>query len=73
MGWSVAPARVRLNATGAYEGRIESVVPVGMQRHLVIGIGNARIASTAGTTAPAPGETCRFDIDPDAIQIWPLH
>ena len=73
VGWSVAPARVRLNATGAYEGRIESVVPVGMQRHLVIGIGNARIASTAGTTAPAPGETCRFDIDPDAIQIWPLH
>jgi ABC-type Fe3+/spermidine/putrescine transport system ATPase subunit/ABC-type sulfate transport system permease component len=71
VGWSVAATRVRLGA-GPYRGRVESATPSGMQRQLVVCLGDARIGAIAGSDGFRLGEACALDIDADAIQVWPL-
>jgi ABC-type Fe3+/spermidine/putrescine transport system ATPase subunit/ABC-type sulfate transport system permease component len=71
VGWSLPSARVRLGEHGRYQGRVESVVPIGIERRLGIRFGNAVIHALSGPAMQAGG-ACRFDIDPDAVRIWPL-
>ncbi len=72
VGWSVPAARVRLGKLGRYQGRIEAIVPVGVERRIAIGFGKALIHAMAGGGELSVGNACRFDIDPDAVRVWPL-
>ena len=73
VGWTVSPARVRLSETGRYEGTVEAVTRVASGHQITLRFGDASIEVAAGYIDPLPGSTCRFDIDPDAVQIWPLQ
>ena len=72
VGWSVPSARIRLGERGRYQGRIESVVSIGVGRQIAIRFGNALIHALAGYAYHEAGGACRFDIDPDAVRVWPL-
>jgi ABC-type Fe3+/spermidine/putrescine transport system ATPase subunit/ABC-type sulfate transport system permease component len=72
VGWSVAPACVRLNESGRYDGVIEAVTHVASGHQIAVRFGDARIDAAAGYVDPPSGSICRFDIDPDAVRIWPL-
>ena len=72
VGWTVSPARVRLSETGRYNGSIEAVTRVAAGHQITIRFGEARIDAATGYIDPPPGSSCRFDIDPDAVRIWPL-
>jgi molybdate transport system permease protein len=72
VGWSMPVARVRLDAAGPYEGRIESVLALGEEWEVVVRIGEARLRIVAGSGPRTPGDLCRFNIDPNAVQVWPV-
>jgi ABC-type Fe3+/spermidine/putrescine transport system ATPase subunit/ABC-type sulfate transport system permease component len=72
IGWSVAPARVHLNAGGRYDGVVEGVIHAASGHQIAIRFGAARLDAAAGYIDPPPGSVCRFDIEPDAVRIWPL-
>ncbi|MGH6778310.1 MAG: ATP-binding cassette domain-containing protein [Bradyrhizobium sp.] len=72
VGWSVSPARVRLNETGCYDGVIEAVTHAASGHQIAMRFGNALIDLAAGYVDPPRGSACRFDIDADAVRIWPL-
>jgi ABC-type Fe3+/spermidine/putrescine transport system ATPase subunit/ABC-type sulfate transport system permease component len=72
VGWTVPATRVRLNEMGAYQGLIERVIAVGLERQVAIRFGDASINALAGSAVPPPGTLCRFDIDPDSVRVWPL-
>ena len=72
VGWAVSPARVHLSETGRYEGFVEAVTYMGSGHLIAVRFGDALIDIAAGYIDPPPGSTCRFDIDPDAVRIWPL-
>jgi hypothetical protein len=69
----VSPARVRLSETGCYEGTIEAVTRIASGHQITLGFGEASIEAAAGYVDPPPGSACRFDIDPDAVRVWPLE
>ena len=69
----MSPARVRLTETGRYEGTVEAVVRVASGHQITLRFGDASIDVAAGYIDPPPGTVCRFDIDPDAVRIWPLE
>ncbi len=73
VGWTVSPARVRLSETGRYAGTVEAVTRVASGHLIALRFGEASIELAAGYVDPPPGSTCRFDIDSDAVRIWPLH
>jgi ABC-type Fe3+/spermidine/putrescine transport system ATPase subunit/ABC-type sulfate transport system permease component len=73
VGWSVPAALVRLNDQGRYQGQIESVVAVGLERQLAIRFGDALIRSLDGHADRACSGACRFDIDPASVRVWPLE
>jgi ABC-type Fe3+/spermidine/putrescine transport system ATPase subunit/ABC-type sulfate transport system permease component len=72
VGWTVSPARVRLSDTGRYQGVVEAVTYVGSGHRITLRFGAAAIDVAAGYIDPPLGSACRFDIDPDAVRIWPL-
>ncbi len=72
VGWSVPSARVRVGEHGCYQGQIESVIPVGIERRLGIRFGNTMIYALAGASARTSDTACRFDIEADAVRVWPL-
>jgi len=72
VGWSFAPSRARLTPDGPYSGRVESMTTMGLVRQLVVRVGNASVRMFDGGKYAAPDAMCRFDIDPDALQVWPL-
>jgi ABC-type Fe3+/spermidine/putrescine transport system ATPase subunit/ABC-type sulfate transport system permease component len=71
VGWSVPSALVRLSEQGRYEGKIEGATAVGIGRQLSIRFGDALILALDGN-ADRPGGSCRFDIDPASVRVWPL-
>lgn len=71
VGWTVPWQRVRLNYAGEYQGRVERSISIGMGRQITIRFGNAVLQGLAGNADCAVGSVCRFDIDPDAVRIWP--
>jgi ABC-type Fe3+/spermidine/putrescine transport system ATPase subunit/ABC-type sulfate transport system permease component len=73
VGWTAPPARVRLSEHGTYMGCVERVVPVGTGRQLAIRFGHSLVHALAGYADIPCGTACRFDIDPDAVRIWPLN
>jgi len=72
VGWAVSPARVHLSETGRYVGTVEAVIDVGSGHLIAVRFGDALIEVAAGYVDPPRGAPCRFDIDPDAVRIWPL-
>jgi ABC-type Fe3+/spermidine/putrescine transport system ATPase subunit/ABC-type sulfate transport system permease component len=72
VGWTAPPARIRLSESGRYDGVIEAVTHVASGRQIAIRFGGARINAAAGYIDPPCGNACRFDIDADAVRIWPL-
>jgi molybdate transport system permease protein len=73
VGWSFPPADARPGTFGAYRGLVCATLASGMERHLAVRVGDALVRISAGRTAVAPGDSCRFDVDPAAIQVWPLE
>ena len=72
VGWAVSAARVRLSESGSYGGVVEAVIHVGSGHQIAIRFGDTRINAAAGYIDPPCGSACRFDIDADAVRIWPL-
>ena len=72
VGWTVSPARVRLSENGRYGGAVEAVSRLAAGHLITLRCGDALIDAAAGYIDPPPGSACRFDIDPDAVRIWPL-
>ncbi len=72
VGWSFSPVRARITSNGPYQGLIEGVMSLGIGRQVIVNVGDARVRILDGQADPAPGSPCNFDIDPDAIQVWPL-
>ena len=72
VGWSFPIARGRLSATGQYAGSVESVATAGTDRQVMVRVGGTRVRVLAGAIHPAQGSPCRFDIDAQAVQVWPL-
>lgn len=72
VGWSFSPGEGRPSVSGAYQGTVCGLLEVGMERHLAVRLGDAQIRIGTGGRAWTPGESCRFDIDPTAVQVWPL-
>jgi ABC-type Fe3+/spermidine/putrescine transport system ATPase subunit/ABC-type sulfate transport system permease component len=73
VGWSVPAALVRIGAQGRYKGVVEEIIPVGAESRLAIRFGTALVYALAGHAGHHLGRTCRFDIDPDAVRVWPSH
>lgn len=73
VGWTVSPARVRLSDTGQYQGTVEAVTRVASGHYVALRFGDASIEVAAGYVELSPGSVCRFDIDTDAVRIWPLE
>jgi molybdate transport system permease protein len=72
LGWTVPSARVHVSERGHYEGQVEHIFPAGVERRIAIRFGNTLVHALAGYSQ-LNGSTCRFDIDPDSVRIWPLH
>jgi molybdate transport system permease protein len=72
VGWSFPPARAEITPRGRYQGVVQGVTPVGIGRHVTVRLGDARIAIFDGRTDATPAGQCKFDIDPNSIQVWPL-
>jgi len=72
VGWGFSPVHARLDASGLYRGAVERVTAIALERHISVRLGDATIKLADGGSAAAPGDLCRFDIDPEAIQVWPL-
>ncbi len=70
VGWSVPADRVWLHAGGRHVGTIETLSDGPLPRAL-IRFGDTRIGA-AGAPGLAPGQPCRFDLDGERIQVWPL-
>lgn len=73
VGWSFSPSDAHASASGEYQGLVCNTLAFGIERHLAIRVGDALVRISTGRTACVPGDSCRFDIDPDAIQVWPLE
>jgi ABC-type Fe3+/spermidine/putrescine transport system ATPase subunit/ABC-type molybdate transport system substrate-binding protein len=73
VGWAVPAARVRLTKMGRYQGQIESIVPLGAERRIAIRFGKAVVHALTGYDDRSSSSLCRFDIDPDAVRVWPLY
>jgi ABC-type Fe3+/spermidine/putrescine transport system ATPase subunit/ABC-type sulfate transport system permease component len=72
VGWSVPTAHVRLSATGRYHGVVDGIVPVGLERQVIVRLGETKLRGLAAGSGVRSGSACRFDIDPEAVQVWPL-
>jgi ABC-type Fe3+/spermidine/putrescine transport system ATPase subunit/ABC-type sulfate transport system permease component len=72
VGWTALSSRVRISEHGHYEGRVERSVPVGVGHQIAIRFGKSLILALVGYAPPSCGSACRFDIDADAVRIWPL-
>jgi ABC-type Fe3+/spermidine/putrescine transport system ATPase subunit len=71
VGWSLPQGCVELSASGVYQGIVESQSVIGAERRITIRLGNARIDLPVARTDLASGALCRFDIDPESVQVWP--
>ena len=72
VGWSVPTAHVRLSARGRYHGVVDGIVSLGLERQVIVRLGETKLRGLAAGTELRSGSACRFDIDPEAVQVWPL-
>jgi ABC-type Fe3+/spermidine/putrescine transport system ATPase subunit/ABC-type sulfate transport system permease component len=71
VGWSVAPSQVRLTDAGRYSGVIEAVIRGVSGHQLRIRFGDSLVDAAVGFVEPRVA-ACRFDIDAEAVRIWPI-
>jgi ABC-type sugar transport system ATPase subunit/ABC-type sulfate transport system permease component len=71
VGWSISARGARFAADGAYSGTVDSIVTLGIDQRVIVRIGDARICVFAGGGALEPGSSCRIDVDPHSVQVWP--
>jgi molybdate transport system permease protein len=71
VGWSISAGGARFSAGGAYSGTVESAVTLGIDQRVIVRIGDARIGVIAGGGGLEPVSSCRIDIDPHSVQVWP--
>jgi molybdate transport system permease protein len=71
VGWSFSPACARTSAAGAYQGTVERVATVGIERRIVVRFGGTRIWILDGEGRPLRGERCRFDVGPESVRSGP--
>jgi ABC-type sugar transport system ATPase subunit/ABC-type sulfate transport system permease component len=71
VGWSISAGGARFAAGGAYPGTVDSTLTVGIDQRVIVRIGDARIGVVAGGGALEPGASCRIDVDPHSVQVWP--
>jgi ABC-type Fe3+/spermidine/putrescine transport system ATPase subunit/ABC-type sulfate transport system permease component len=72
VGWAVRPHQLRLNARKGYPAIVLRREPVhDGQRRVVVRLGETELTFMADPNCPAEG-VCGVDIDPAAIQVWPL-
>lgn len=72
VGWTVAPALVRISPGGRYPATIiGAAVACGGLREVELQAGACRLRALAGPGAPCTPGPCRIDIDPAALQVWP--
>jgi molybdate transport system ATP-binding protein/molybdate transport system permease protein len=72
VGWSCSAVRHRIGPSGAHPAVIDEVALVGIDTQLTVRVGNARLRLLDGRGSARRGDSCRIDIDPDSLQIWPL-
>ncbi len=72
VGWSILPGRARITTAGPYQGSVEGTTSVGIGYQVTVRLGEAMIRVFDGQTGLEPGSRCAVDIDPAAIQVWPL-
>jgi ABC-type Fe3+/spermidine/putrescine transport system ATPase subunit len=72
VGWSVAPSQVRITDDGRYSGVIEAITRVGSGRQISIKFGDTLVDAAAAFVEPRRGASCRFDIDAEAVRVWPV-
>jgi molybdate transport system permease protein len=72
VGWSFSPVRARITSNGPYQGTVEGVTSLGIGSHVTLRVGDARVRILDGHSHPESGSPCNFDVDPDAIQVWPV-
>ena len=70
VGWSVPADRIWLHAGGRYQGIVERRTDGPLPRAL-IRFGDALIGAACAADLPA-GHPCRFDLDAERVQVWPL-
>ncbi len=70
VGWSVPADRIWLHGGGRHSGTIEAFSDGPLPRAL-IRFGDARISAACAHDL-ASGQSCRFDLDAERIQVWPL-
>ncbi len=70
VGWSVPADRVWLHGAGRYQGTVEALVPGPLPRAM-IRCGEACIGAACAADL-APGQSVRFDLDVERVQVWPL-
>jgi ABC-type Fe3+/spermidine/putrescine transport system ATPase subunit/ABC-type sulfate transport system permease component len=68
--WSFPPGRARLGAAARYGGVVAEVTPAGLECRLTVRFGNVHVRIPAERGDWRPGQACRFDLDPRAIQVW---
>jgi ABC-type Fe3+/spermidine/putrescine transport system ATPase subunit len=73
VGWSFPAACARLAAGGRYQGLVEHVSFVGTERRLLVCLGDARVRLFGAQSDRLSADSCRFDIDLDSVQVWPLE
>jgi ABC-type Fe3+/spermidine/putrescine transport system ATPase subunit len=72
VGWSFSPAQAQIKADGRYQGFVEFITVAGIERHVTVRVGDARVRILERTGDDVlRDDRCSFDIDPDAIQVWP--
>jgi molybdate transport system permease protein len=73
IGWCARPHQIRLDPAGAYPATLLGRGPVrDGQRQLELRLGEAVLSIAGDPGCPPPGP-CRVDIDPAALQVWPLR
>ncbi len=70
VGWSVPADRLWLHAGGRHGGTVEALSDGPLPRAL-IRFGDARISAACAGDLTV-GQHCRFDLDAERIQVWPL-
>ena len=70
LGWSVPADRVWLHAAGRCHGTVQALVPGPLPR-AIIRCGDTCIGAACGADL-GPGQSVRFDLDVERVQVWPL-
>jgi ABC-type Fe3+/spermidine/putrescine transport system ATPase subunit/ABC-type sulfate transport system permease component len=71
--WTIRPDHVAVAAGGAYPAIVDDVADIGTITTLTVRLpgGPELRVRTTDPGELAPGDTCRVDLDPAAITIWP--